>query len=412
MNPLRRWIAIVTVLLSTSCGVYAEYIGTDSLQVFEPTELDLQLLDYSLAWIDTLPCTEEYAFSKQPDSVYIARLQELPYIIEMPYNAVVKGFIEAYLSRNHKQVARMRRLSESYFPIFEEHLLRYGLPTELKYLPVIESGLNPQAHSRAGAAGLWQFMPQTAKNNGLEVNSLIDERLDPYKSTDAACRFLKSLYNIYHDWNLAIAAYNCGPGNINKAVHRANGQRDFWQIYTFLPKETRAYLPLFIAANYVFNYADEHNICPAEPLLPLSLDTVAVNDRLHLQQVANLLDIPLNTLRKINPQYAMNILPGGKAYTLCLPAEKVGAFILNEPAILSYKRDSLINKRRDIIDLAQHSDLNGGYTVNGVTYYKIKRGDTLSAIAKKFHCSVTQLQKWNGLKNTSIREGKTLKILR
>ncbi len=412
MNRLQRWIGIVAILLGTSCGIYAEQIATDTLQVFEPTELDLQLLDYSLAWIDTLPCSDGYIIADQPDSVYIARLCALPYIIEMPYNAVVKGFIEAYLRRSPKQVARMRRLSDTYFPIFEEHLLRYGLPLELKYLPVIESGLNPQARSRAGAAGLWQFMPQTAKNSGLEVNSLVDERLDPYKSTDAACRFLKSLYTVYGDWNLAIAAYNCGPGNINKAIHRANGQRDFWQIYSFLPKETRSYLPIFVAANNVFNYADEHNICPAEPVLPLIIDTVAVNYRLHLQQVADGLNIPLNTLRKLNPQYTMDILPGGKEYTLCLPTENMGAYILNEKTILSYKRDSLIDKRRETIDLAQKTAPNGGYTVNGITYYKIKRGDTLSGIAKKFHCSVAQLQKWNGLKNTSIREGKTLKILR
>ena len=406
------YILLVLCLLNLYCLTCAAVTDVDTLQVYEPSELDLRLLDYTLSWVDTSACTEGYVIADLPDSVYIERLCALPCIAEMPYNAVVKGFIEAYLHRSKKQVARMRRLGDTYFPMFEETLMRYGLPLELKYLPIIESGLNVQARSHAGAAGLWQFMPQTAKNSGLEVNSLVDERLDPYKSTDAACRFLKSLYAIYGDWNLAIAAYNCGPGNVNKAIHRAGGQRDFWQIYSFLPRETRSYLPIFVAANYVFTYADEHNICPAEPILPLAIDTIVVTRRLHLLQVAEKLDIPMNTLRKLNPQYTMDILPGGKDYTLCVPAEKAGAYICNEDSILSYRRDSLIEQRRATIDLAQRTAQNGGYTVNGVTYYKIKKGDTLSGIAKKFHCSVGQLQRWNGLKGSSLREGKTLKILR
>ncbi len=408
----RRLILLLGFLLSISCFTVASAADADTLQVYEPTELDLRLLDYTLSWVDTSACTEGYVIADLPDSVYIERLCALPCIVEMSYNAVVKSFIEAYLHRSKKQVARMRRLADTYFPMFEYALVRYGLPLELKYLPIIESGLNVHARSHAGAAGLWQFMPQTAKNSGLEVNSLVDERLDPYKSTDAACRFLKGLYALYDDWNLAIAAYNCGPGNVNKAIHRAGGRRDFWQIYNFLPRETRSYLPIFVAANYVFTYADEHNICPAEPILPVATDTVIVTKRLHLQQVAEKLNIPLGTLRKLNPQYTMDILPGGKGYSLCVPVEKTGAYICNEDSILSYKRDSLIEQRRASIDLAQRTSQNGGYTVNGVTYYKIKKGDTLSGIAKKFHCSVAQLQRWNGLKGSSIREGKTLKILR
>lgn len=411
MKRVVLFILCVGILVCMPRVSFAE-IDMDTIGVYEPSELDSRLLDYSLSWIDTSSCAEGYVIADLPDSVYISRLCALPYIIEMPYNAVVKSFIEAYLHRSKKQVARMRRLADTYFPLFEEVLIRYGLPTELKYLPIIESGLNPQARSHAGAAGLWQFMPQTAKNCGLEVNSLIDERLDPYKATDAACRFLKSLYAIYDDWNLAIAAYNCGPGNVNKAIHRANGARDFWRIYNYLPKETRSYLPIFIAANYVFNYADEHNICPAEPILPLALDTIQVDKRLHLQQVAEVLDIPLNTLRKLNSQYTMDILPGGKGYSLCIPIEKVGHYIQQEDSILSYKRDSLIDNRRAVIDMAHRTSVNGGYSVNGVTYYKIKHGDTLSGIAKRFGCSVAQLQRWNGLKGSAIREGKTLKILR
>ncbi len=412
MKKYLQRIANICISLTMCLLVHAEEVDTDTMEVFEPTELDLQLLDYTMAWVDTSACSEGYVIADLPDSVYINRLCSLPYIVEMSYNAVVKGFIEAYLHRSKKQVARMRRLADTYFPIFEEHLVRYGLPLELKYLPIIESGLNAQARSRAGAAGLWQFMPQTAKNSGLEVNSLVDERLDPYKSTDAACRYLKSLYAIYNDWNLAIAAYNCGPGNVNKAIHRANGRRDFWQIYDYLPRETRSYLPIYVAANYVFNFADEHNICPAEPILPLALDTIVIQERLHLQQVAEKLDVPLNILRKLNPQYTMDVLPGGKGYALCLPTEKVGAYIIHADSIVAYKQDSLLEKRRATIDLAQRTSQNGGYTANGVTYYKIKNGDTLSGIAKRFHCSVAQLQRWNGLKGSSIRAGKTLKILR
>lgn len=384
---------------------------TDTLRGYQPSELDLHLLDYALAWIDTAECTDTEPLHTLPDSVYQERLCSLPCIVEMSYNGVVRGFIEAYLQRGRRQVANMRRLGDLYFPLFEEALYRYGLPEELKYLPVIESGLNATARSPMGAVGLWQFMPRTGKNSGLEINSLVDERLDPLKSTDAACRFLKSLYALYGDWNLAIAAYNCGPGNVNKAIHRAGGQRDFWDIYPFLPRETRSYLPIFVAANYVFNFADEHNICPAPPALPLATDTVLTDRRLHLLQVAEVTGIPLTTLRRLNPQYTWDILPGGKQYALCLPIEMSGAYIQWEDSICAYKADSLLHNRRAAIDLAQKTT-SDGYSVNGVTYYTIKQGDTLGGIAKKFRCTVAQLQRWNGLKGTSIRAGKTLKIHR
>lgn len=376
----------------------------------EVNDIEMRTLDWCLQWIDTTDCIAEHDTTTLPDSVYKARLQALPCIIELPYNERVRAFIIRYVKRNPKQVARLMRMGEYYFPMFEEVLGKYQLPYELKYLPVIESALNPMARSHAGAAGLWQFMPGTGKLYGLEINSLVDERMDPIRSTEAACRFLSNMYAVFKDWNLVIAAYNCGGGNVNKAIRRAGGKRDFWSIYPYLPRETRNYVPIFIAANYAMNYGNEHGICKAPVEKAMITDTIRTTQRMHLQQVSDNLGIGMAELRRLNPQYSRDILPGGSAYTLCLPAEKVGMYIDLQDAILSYKADSLINNRRSEIDLAKVTGLNGGYRLNGITYYKIKRGDTLGGIAKKFHCSVKQLKQWNGLKNDNIREGKKLKI--
>lgn len=374
------------------------------------SDIEMRALDWSLRWLDTTDCVTVHDTTTLPDSVYKARLQALPCVIELPYNERVRAFILRYVKRSPKQVARMMRMGEYYFPLFEQTLCRYNLPYELKYLPVIESALNPMARSYVGAAGLWQFMPGTGKLFGLEINSLVDERMDPVKSTEAACRFLSSMYAIYHDWNLVIAAYNCGGGNVNKAIKRSGGKRDFWSIYPYLPRETRNYVPIFIAANYAMSYGQEHGICKAPLEKTMLTDTIATTRRLHLQQVSDNLDIPMDELRRLNPQYSRDILPGGSVYTLCLPSEKVGPYIEQEDSILAYKADSLINNRRAEIDMAKVTGINGGYRVNGVTYYTIKRGDTLGGIAKKFHCSVKQLKQWNGLKSDNIREGKKLKI--
>ena len=365
--------------------------------------------DQQLAWVDSSNCTSDTIILSFPDSVYKARLQALPFVIEVPYNPIVGGYINRYIQHSSR-VAGLARKSEYYFPLFEDALARYDLPYELCYLAVIESALNPSVRSHAGAAGLWQFMPSTGKLYGLEINSLVDERLDPIRATDAACRFLKALYNTFGDWNLAIAAYNCGPGNINKAIHRS-GKRDFWSIYPYLPRETRSYLPLFIAASYVLNYADTHGICPAEVDRTMRSDTILTHRRLHLKQVSDMLGVPLDELRRLNPQYTRDIIPGGeKEYALCLPIELSGQYIDREESILAYQADSLINNRRAEIELLHKSGLNGSYTHGGVTYYQIKSGDSLSAIAKRFHVSVKQLRKWNNLKNDNIRAGRKLRI--
>lgn len=374
------------------------------------TDIEMRTLDWSLRWLDTTDCVAVHDTTTLPDSVYKARLQALPCVIELPYNERIRAFILRYVKRSPKQVARMMRMSEYYFPMFEEALCRYNLPYELEYLPIIESALNPMARSHVGAAGLWQFMPATAKLFGLEVNSLVDERMDPVRSTDAACRFLKSMDAIYHDWNLVIAAYNCGSGNVNKAIRRAGGKRDFWSIYPYLPRETRNYVPIFIAAAYAMNYGQEHGICKAPMEKTMLTDTIRTTQRLHLQQVSTNLGITMEELRRLNPQYSKDILPGGSEYALCLPTEKVGLFIDQQDSILAYKADSLIHNRRAEIDMAKVTSISGGYRVNGVTYYTIKNGDTLGGIAKKFHCSVKQLKQWNGLKSDAIRAGKKLKI--
>lgn len=237
------------------------------------------------------------------DSVYIDRLSRMPTVMEMPYNEIVRKFIDMYAGRLRNQVSFMLSACNFYMPIFEEALDAYNLPLELKYLPIIESALNPSAVSRAGAGGLWQFMIGTGKMYGLESNSLVDDRRDPIKATWAAARYLKDLYDIYHDWNLVIAAYNCGPGTINKAIRRSGGETDYWSIYNYLPKETRGYVPAFIAANYVMTYYCDHNICPMETNIPESTDTIQVNKNLHFQQIADLCNVPMDQIRSLNPQY-------------------------------------------------------------------------------------------------------------
>ena len=392
----------------------AKEAGPDSLLIaaasLDSLVVDTLTFDNTIATLDTLSCNRDTVLAELPDSVYKERLQALPFIIEMPYNSVVRAFILRYVKRNPKQLARLQCKASYYFPLFYDALGRHDLPYELCYLPVIESALNPQAHSHAGAAGLWQFMPSTGRLYGLEVNSLVDERMDPIRSTEAACVFLKSLYNMFGDWNLAIAAYNCGPGNVNKAIHRADGKRDFWSIYPYLPRETRGYLPIFIAAAYSINYADLHGICPEAIEMTMETDTIQTCDRIHLLQVSEILGIDLDELRRLNPQYAKDIIPGGKTYSLCLPADRVTDFIDQQSVILAYRADELINNRRAEIELLQQTNLNGGYSVNGVTYYKIKNGDTLGGIAQKFHCTVKQIKAWNGLKSDNIRAGSTLKI--
>ena len=351
-----------------------------------------------------------------------------------------------------------------YMPIFEEALEAYGLPLELKYLPVIESGLNPNAVSHVGATGLWQFMLTTGKQYGLEVNTLVDERRDPLKASWAAARYLRDLYKIFGDWNLVIAAYNCGPENVNKAIHRAKGQNDYWVIYPYLPRETRGYVPAFIAANYVMNYYCDHNICPMRSELPAKTDTIVVNRDVHFEQIANVLGASIDQLKELNPQYRQNIVNGGtKASAIRMPADMVNAFIDKENEIYSYNAAELLTKRTvvevkdDVPDNSvststrptttrqsstrqsasrstasqsrRHGSRETSYSRSSRSKNSrdrhstsrsrksrspqevtIKKGESLSTIARKNGTTVEKLKKLNGIKNSNIRAGKKLKV--
>lgn len=357
-----------------------------------------------------IPAGECEAVSANPvfsDSVYADRLARIPSIMELPYNSIVREFIDTYTGKLRNHVAYMLGAMNFYMPIFEEALDAYGLPYELKYLPVIESALNPSAVSRAGASGLWQFMLKTGRIYNLQSNSLVDERRDPIKATYAAARYLKELYGIFGDWNLVIAAYNCGPGNINKAIHRAGGAKDYWEIYHYLPRETRGYVPAFIAANYIMNYYCEHNICPMEAQLPAGTDTLQISRDLHFRQIVDLCHVDMEQMKALNPQYKTDIIPGNSMMcTLRLPHEAVASFIGAGDSIYTYKADELFKKRRYVNVKDQKSGVKG----KGVRYHTIRRGDTLSTIARKYGVTVNQLKKWNGLKGSAIRAGKRLRV--
>lgn len=349
------------------------------------------------------------------DEELLQRLGALPNVIEMPLNNEVRSVIRFYANRR-QLVENMLGLSLYYMPIFEEALERHGLPLELKYLPVIESALVPTAVSRAGAAGLWQFMPATAKDLGLEVTSVVDQRRDPYLSSDAAARYLKSLYKTYGDWSLAIAAYNCGAGNVNKALRRAgDGKHDFWDIFPYLPKETRGYVPAFIAANYIMNYHKDHNISPALARRPLITDTVHVNRRVHFEQISEVMDIPLSELRALNPQFRQDYIPGdARPYALVLPSLQAYAYIVNEDSILNHNAGKFA--RRGIVEPAtagSGKDARGEYYEEEVTkYHTVRKGETLASIAKKYGVTVASIRTANGLgkKTKTVKVGRKLKI--
>ena len=352
--------------------------------------------------------------------VFIERLKRIPSIIEMPYNEVVQKFIDRYSGRLRHSVSYMLGASNFYMPIFEEALETYGLPLELKYLPVIESALNPKAVSRVGATGLWQFMLATGKRYGLEVNSLVDERRDPIKASYAAANYLSDLYKVFGDWNLVIAAYNCGPDQINKAIHRSKGSKDYWQIYPYLPKETRGYVPAFIAANYIMTYYCKHNICPMTTRLPAKTDTIMVSRNVHLEQIAAVCNIDIEQLRTLNPAYRRDIVPGAtKLSAVRLPQTEVGKFIDLEDSIYAYNAEVLFSKRATV----EVNDDVPTYTRKSSSRSRskkarssrgrsvtVKSGQTLSEIARRNGTTVAKLKRLNGIKGSNIRAGKKLRV--
>ncbi len=346
------------------------------------------------------------------DAEYRRRLNSLVSPIHLPYNEVVRKYILAYTTTHRGITKRMLGESKYYFPMIERELERQGLPLELKFLSVVESALNPTAVSRVGATGLWQFMLNTGRHYGLEISSMVDQRRNPEEATRAACAYLKELYNIYGDWTLAIASYNCGPGNVNKALQRAgNNAKTYWDIYNYLPRETRNYIPAFVALNYAYNYASEHNIQANDPTVPLVTDTIEIKRNMHLEQVASTLNIPLELLRMLNPQYKLDIIPAAvKPYPLTLPQQDVCRFIAHEQEI--YAKDSIYMNNHLRKDGMVKDSTDWAHTpLPEPKYYKVRKGDTLSAIGKKYGVSVNQLLKWNKLASANrLRVGQQLKV--
>lgn len=345
---------------------------------------------------------------------YAQRLSRLPNVIEMPYNEIVRKYIDRYCERLRPSVSIMLAACNFYNPIFEEALESYQIPLELRNLPIIESALHPNAVSRAGAVGLWQFMIGTGKKYGLEVTSLIDERKDPIKASYAAAHYLKDLYDIFGDWSLAIAAYNCGPGNVSKAIRRSGGGKtDFWGIYQYLPAETRGYVPAFIAANYVMNYYCDHNICPVGTTLPQATDTLLLKRNVRMEQISAMCDISIDELRALNPQYRTTLIPGDShECILRMPSDKINAFIDAGDSIY-VKQTEKYNIREIAFDDNSGSKKKGRRSRGGRASsgsVTVKKGDTLGAIAKRNHTTVGALQRANGLKGTNIKAGRKLKM--
>ena len=341
--------------------------------------------------------------SSVPDSVYMSRLKEMNSFITLPYNEIVKNYIVLYAEKMGERFENMLGLCSYYMPIFQETFDRYNLPEELKAMAIIESALNPRAESRVGAKGMWQFMYGTAKQYGLHIDSFVDERMDPVKSADAAARYLRDAYDIFGDWNLAIASYNCGAGNVNRAIRRSGGSRAFWDIWPFLPRETRGYGPAFVGALYAMKYYKEHGMRPAAVELPVHVDTFKINKMLHLRQVSEMTGAPLEQLKNLNPQYRHEIIPGNeREYILRLPYNYTNAFLEVEDSLYKHKTDVYFNP----VTLKKIKDGGDGERI----VYRVKSGDYLGKIAEKHGVGLSDLKKWNGLTSNNIKVGQKLVI--
>lgn len=348
-----------------------------------------------------------------PDSVLMNRLARMNSFISLPYNETVKNYMILYSEKMPTKMGEMLGLAQYYMPIFEETFRQYGLPMELKYVAIIESALNPRAESRVGAKGMWQFMYRTAINYGLKVDSYTDERMDPIASVDAAARYFRDAYRIFGDWALAISAYNCGSGNVNKAIKRAGGRTDFWSVYDYLPRETRGYVPAMVGAMYAFRYASEYGLRPDPISLPVYVDTFHIHKNLHFRQVSEILGIPIDDVRDLNPQYYTDIVPGeGGDEVIRLPFNYTSAFLDLQDSIYRHKTDVLfaakVQDGRETV-AGRPVPTSRGATGQWV-YYKVKSGDSLGKIARKYHCTVKQLKNWNNLRSDRINIGQRLKV--
>ncbi|MDP4278566.1 MAG: transglycosylase SLT domain-containing protein [Bacteroidota bacterium] len=409
----------LTAYANDSIPSAAEYTGnvwTDhDIDIPESlnTDLDSLLQDWHIKTYRRVSkeCDCDSTIPSFSDSVLMARLGSIPTVIPMTFNPVIRRCIDLYSNEKREQVQVMLGLGDYYFPYFEQALEKYQLPLELKYLSVVESALNPNAVSRVGAAGLWQFMYGTGIIYGLEINTLVDERRDPIKSSDAAARYLKDLYGIFGDWQLAIAAYNCGPGNVNKAIRRA-GKRNYWDIYYYLPRETRAYVPLFIAANYIMHFYKEHELCPIKTSLATVTDTMWIYNKIHFDQIASVIGIPKETLKSMNPQYRCEIIPGSSdnPHILCLPAKYTMAYIDYQDSIPKYEADVLLNEDALTAKPADPPVVHVQAAQPQYHSYRVRRGDTLQAIANRHRVSVAKLKRWNSIHSSRLQPGMRLKI--
>ncbi|MBO5634525.1 MAG: LysM peptidoglycan-binding domain-containing protein [Bacteroidales bacterium] len=350
-----------------------------------------------------------YFTSNVSDEVLKERLENLNSFITLPYNETVRNYMVLYSEKMPTKMSNILGLCQYYMPIFEETFSKHNLPDELKYVAIIESALNPIAVSRAGAKGMWQFMTKTAKSYGLEINSYVDERLDPFKSSEAAAKYLEDSYKLFGDWNLAISSYNCGPGNVNKAIRRGGG-RDFWSVYDYLPRETRGYVPAFVGAMYAIKYSKEYGLTPNNIQMPVQVDTFEIHKNLHFQQISDLVGISVEELENLNPQYIKDVIPGNSgSYILRLPFNYSSAFIANEDSLYTHRAEELLNPQTLVNNkpIASPREI----TSDKVTY-KVKNGDNLGKIAARYHVTVSQLKTWNNLKSSNIRIGQTLYIYR
>ena len=353
--------------------------------------------------------------SDVPDSVLMRRLEQMNAFITLPFNETVKNYMILYSEKMPRKMAEMMGLSQYYMPIIEEALRRYNLPLELKYVAIIESAFNPRAVSRVGATGMWQFMYRTAVSYGLRIDSYVDERMDPIKSIDAAARYFRDAYRIFGDWSLAISSYNCGSGNVNKAIKRAGGRRDFWSIYEYLPRETRGYVPAMVGAMYAFRYANEYGLTPAPTAVPSYVDTFHVHKNLHFRQISEVLGIPLDDVRDLNPMYYKDIVPGAHSdEVIRLPFNYTSAFLDMQDSIYRYKADVLfatsIEDGRESVNGQKVATRPSASGKAQWVYYKVKSGDNLGKIARKYHTNVRQLKSWNNLKSDRIAVGQRLKV--
>jgi len=345
------------------------------------------------------------------DSVYRTRLSKINSIISLPYGPIIRNHIHVYTIRQRDKFAAVLALKDYYFPMIEDVFDSYGLPAELKYMAVIESALNPNAVSRMGATGLWQFMYSTGRMYGLTINSIVDERRDPLKATHAAARYLKDLYKIYDDWILVIAAYNCGPGNVNKAIRRSGNKKDYWDIYYRLPRETRGYIPQYVAAAYAITYYPEHNIQPMQLNIPVAVDTIMISKDIHLTQISEVMRIPMGELKALNPQYRTGLVPGSsKPQILTLPLNHLGDFIDLNDTIRSYKSDVYLNKANLSVNPTRSSNVPADIKGKTKLFYTVNDGDNLGYISEWYRVGLSDLRYWNNIYKNTIRVGQKLVV--